>query len=130
MTNNLVEKLSDLLKNGWTKSKLEEQIGLPKNNLSSVLSGKKEMPAKWVLKIEAFLKNISNVTDVPVKQDKTPEVVVQEEGVSVYDKIAKIKARVIPPERNTFIGRKLWFIKQYKENKKLLEDDKRSKEKH
>ena len=66
MAKNLVESLKDLLEKDWTKSKLEESIGLPKNSLSSVFNGKKEMPTKWGAKIEAFLMSLTPATEVSV----------------------------------------------------------------
>ena len=51
----LISKLNEMVAAGTKKTDLEESIGLPQNSLSVVLSGKKEMPASWVAKIEAFL---------------------------------------------------------------------------
>lgn len=49
----LVEKLVQLKKE-LTQNELETAIGLPKNSLSNVLKGKKEMPNKWVEKIQKY----------------------------------------------------------------------------
>lgn len=51
----LTQKLNELVASGTTKTNLEEAIGLPKNSLSAVLSGSKEMPGSWVEKIQSFL---------------------------------------------------------------------------
>lgn len=51
----LILKLNELVAAGTKKSELEESIGLPLNSLSTVLSGKKEMPASWIPKIQEFL---------------------------------------------------------------------------
>jgi recombination protein RecA len=51
----LIEELKKIVENGVKKSDLEESIGLPKNSLSAVLSGSKEMPESWVPKIKAYL---------------------------------------------------------------------------
>ncbi len=52
----LTSKLNELVASGTTKTNLEEGIGLPKNSLSAVLCGTKEMPGSWVNKIQDFLK--------------------------------------------------------------------------
>lgn len=50
----LTAELKKLTDSGMKNKTLEEQIGLPKNSLSNVLSGKKEMPGKWVEKIQKY----------------------------------------------------------------------------
>lgn len=50
----LTAELKKLTDSGVKNKTLEEQIGLPKNSLSNVLSGKKEMPGKWVEKIQKY----------------------------------------------------------------------------
>jgi recombination protein RecA len=50
----LILKLKEAVESGTKKTTLEESIGLPKNSLSAVLSGGKEMPESWVPKIKAF----------------------------------------------------------------------------
>jgi recombination protein RecA len=51
----LIEELKKIVESGVKKSDLEESIGLPKNSLSAVLGGSKEMPDSWVPKIKAYL---------------------------------------------------------------------------
>lgn len=56
-----------------------------------------------------------------IRSDRLVEVGVQKEetspkGENVHDKIAAIRAEVIPPHQNTFLGRKLWTIEQDKKN--------------
>lgn len=51
----LILKLNEIVAAGTKKGDLEESIGLPKNSLSAVLNGKKEMPESWVSKIQDFL---------------------------------------------------------------------------
>lgn len=60
MKEKLVEQLKKLVENGVKKSELEEGAGLPSNSLSSVLSGKKEMPDSWVEKIENYFSTNKN----------------------------------------------------------------------
>lgn len=50
----LTEELKKLTDSGVKNKTLEEQIGLPKNSLSNVLSGRKEMPGKWIEKIQKY----------------------------------------------------------------------------
>lgn len=51
----IFEKLSLLIQTGARPSWIEKKAGLPTNNLSSVLSGKKKMPEKWKNKLVPFL---------------------------------------------------------------------------
>lgn len=55
MKEKLIEKLNAIVDAGTKKSTLESEIGLPANSLSAVLAGHKEMPEKWVSKIEDYL---------------------------------------------------------------------------
>lgn len=77
MKEELIKKLNELVEGGAKKSALEEGIGLPQNSLSAVLSGNKEMPDKWVLKIEAYLKPDPPKIEVPEKT----KMVVDNEGL-------------------------------------------------
>lgn len=52
MKNELVEKLNSC---GVSKSEIERQLGMPKNSLSGMLKGSKEIPKKWEDKLQAFL---------------------------------------------------------------------------
>jgi recombination protein RecA len=51
----LIEELKRIVETGIKKSELEDAIGLPKNSLSAVLSGGKEMPDSWIPKVKAYL---------------------------------------------------------------------------
>lgn len=73
MKQELVKKLSELVDGGKKKSTLETEIGLPLNSLSAVLGGHKEMPDKWVDKIQVYLKGHS-VTLVEHKTDPLPVI--------------------------------------------------------
>lgn len=55
MKQELIKKLNELVDGGTKKSTLETKIGLPANSLSAVLAGHKEMPDKWVEKINKYL---------------------------------------------------------------------------
>lgn len=75
----LTLKLNELVASGTTKTNLEEAIGLPKNSLSAVLNGTKEMPGSWVSKIQEFLsKPLASPGDVLIAQ---PKMVVKKNGV-------------------------------------------------
>lgn len=60
-----IEKLKLLIQSGIRITALENGIGLPKNNLSAVLNGKKQMPQKWVEKIRVFLDNLEKPATSP-----------------------------------------------------------------
>ncbi len=51
----LIDELKKMVAAGAKMSELEENIGLPKNSLSSRLTGKVSMPDVWIPKIKAFL---------------------------------------------------------------------------
>jgi len=66
MTNSeLIEKLRLLTLSGVRISAIEKKVGIPKNNLSGVLNGKKPMAAKWQPKLEAYLSDLEQ----PTKED-------------------------------------------------------------
>lgn len=80
MKEKLIEQLNKLVEGGAKKSAIENGIGLPANSLSAVLAGHKEMPDKWISKIEKYL--------TPPAPDKkqVPEkaiLVADKEGVKV-----------------------------------------------
>lgn len=67
----LIEELKKIVENGTKKSDLEESIGLPKNSLSAVLGGYKDMPESWVPKIKQFLsKPIAEPAPVELSETK------------------------------------------------------------
>jgi len=68
-----------LVASGTKKSELEESIGLPKNSLSAVLSGSKEMPGSWVEKVEKFLEGPIAVTEEIIEKS-TPKMAVAKTG--------------------------------------------------
>ena len=74
MKQQLLKKLNQLVESGTKKSTLETEIGLPANSLSAVLSGHKEMPDKWVPKIESYF---GKAEETPIEEiPKTKMVVV------------------------------------------------------
>lgn len=98
MAKELIEKLNSIVESGTKKSDIERTLGLPANSLSAVLNGKKEMPAKWVEKIDAYLNPpilvVNNepktklvVTDVGLKEKPSDEWA--KKAREVNDKINK-----------------------------------------
>jgi recombination protein RecA len=67
MKEQLIKKLNELVDGGKKKSALETEIGLPANSLSAVLGGHKEMPDKWVTKIQSYFTPIEPKKEVPEK---------------------------------------------------------------
>lgn len=51
----LISELKKIVESGVKKSDLEDSIGLPKNSLSAVLGGSKDMPESWIPKINTYL---------------------------------------------------------------------------
>ncbi len=73
----LILKLNELVEAGTSKTDLEESIGLPKNSLSAVLKGNKEMPSNWPLKIQEFLNRpLAVISEV----ENRPKMVVSKKG--------------------------------------------------
>lgn len=73
----LISELKQLVEAGTKKSELEDSIGLPKNSLSAVLNGSKEMPESWIHKIQAFL---SNPIAEPQPLTKEPQMAIKKTG--------------------------------------------------
>jgi hypothetical protein len=61
----LIEKLKSLIGKGVKISSIEKKLGLPKNNLSSIINGIKKMPEKWKPKLELYILD----TEQPPKED-------------------------------------------------------------
>lgn len=78
MKEELLKRLNGLVENGTKKSTLEVEIGLPANSLSAVLGGHKEMPDKWIPKIEVYFSK----STIPVIEPKT-EMVVDNGGLKL-----------------------------------------------
>lgn len=90
----LILKLNEIVESGTKKSDLEESIGLPVNSLSSVLSGKKEMPESWVSKIQTFLEAPIVSEPQPLSPDapKTKIVVNKKGSLELKPSDEKLKA--------------------------------------
>lgn len=54
----IIKSLNELVANGTRKSTIEGAVGLPVNSLASVLTGKKEMPNKWVEKFGGYFEKL------------------------------------------------------------------------
>lgn len=52
---NWIRQLNDELERGFSKSDLEKLIGLPKNNLSEILKGKRVLSKISALKIDRYM---------------------------------------------------------------------------
>lgn len=79
----LILELKKIVDAGTKKSELEESIGLPKNSLSAVLSGAKEMPESWIPKIQLFLQKPIAEKEVemqPLGKEDARQMVVTESG--------------------------------------------------
>lgn len=79
----LIAELKKIVEAGTKKSDLEESIGLPKNSLSAVLGGSKDMPESWVPKIQSFLQKPlaeKNTEMEPINKEATRKMVVTDSG--------------------------------------------------
>ncbi len=78
MKDELIKKLNQIVDNGTKKSTIETEIELPVNSLSAVLAGHKEMPDKWIPKIQAYLEKLN-----PVIIEPRTEMVVDKAGLKL-----------------------------------------------
>jgi hypothetical protein len=66
----ILQKLTDLVKSGTSKADIERGADIPKNSLSSVLTGVKEMPNKWVEKFGGYFEKLEvKPTGIPLPAD-------------------------------------------------------------
>lgn len=56
----VLKKLNELIeKSNLRKSVIEDKLGFPKNGLSNILSGNKELPEKWVERFSNFIESFN-----------------------------------------------------------------------
>lgn len=55
------------------KSKVELDLGMPKNSLSAMLSGKKEIPSKWVNPLTEYIERLDNPNQPQKEAQQEPE---------------------------------------------------------
>ena len=53
----IIKSLKSLISKGTKVSDIEKEIGMPVNNLSSILKSKRVLPKKWIQPLEDFIKN-------------------------------------------------------------------------
>jgi len=92
--NEILEKLKLLIQSGVKVSAIEVKAGLPKNNLSGVLAGKKKFPEKWVGKLEFFLNDL---------EQPKQEVVAVEDGSGSWSLADGTKIRLVFRQKNQSI---------------------------
>lgn len=56
------------------KSKVESELGMPKNSLSAMLSGKKEIPSKWVKPLTEYIEKLDNPNQAPKEAQQEPKI--------------------------------------------------------
>lgn len=74
----LVQKLKQIIEsNNLKKSEVEDKIGFSKNGLSNILSGKKELPEKWVTPIGNYIDgfNIPEIKETVLSEPPTKLVI-------------------------------------------------------
>src|SRR5689334_4106880 len=82
----LIDDLKTLLETkNIKKSVAEKEIGMPLNSLSNFLSGKKELPDKWVDFIASYIQKYTPILDdgkeqEAVKSNERTKMVVDKEG--------------------------------------------------
>lgn len=76
-----LENLNKLIESkGFSRSEVETNLGMPKNTLSSYLSGSKDMPEKWVEPIMSYLQQFPEFKPKAIDTPRT-ELVVDEVGL-------------------------------------------------
>lgn len=56
------------------KSKVEKDLGMPQNSLSAMLSGKKEIPSKWVQPLTEYIEKLDNPNKPQKEAQQEPEI--------------------------------------------------------
>ena len=62
----LIKSLNDL---GVKKSKIETDLGMPKNSLSGMLSGSKEISVKWFDALNEYVDRQNGVINIPLSKE-------------------------------------------------------------
>lgn len=97
----LISELKKIVEAGTKKSELEDTIGLPKNSLSAVLSGAKDMPESWVPKIQEFL---TKPLAIPVEMSQTIKVTPKGELSLAPSKESQERAQIAIEKINKDFG--------------------------
>lgn len=74
------------------KSKVENDLGMPKNSLSAMLSGKKEIPSKWVRSLAQYIEKLDNPNKAPKEAKNEPEI--EKEVESTQNSVEVLKTFV------------------------------------
>ncbi len=85
MNESLIEKLNNC---GLKKSQIETELGMPKNSLAGMLSGSKEIPAKWLQRLSDFADGVrkelktetASVSNATVSQNGSIQLPQKEES--------------------------------------------------
>lgn len=97
----LITELNELISSqNLKKSTIEEAIGFPKNGLSNFLSGKKELPEKWLLPIKNYIDTFSMGVDMAMPEIPKTKLVVEKTGLkekpsdSAMDRIRAMNEKI------------------------------------
>ena len=66
----MLDKIKQELERGFTKRELEVLMGIPKNNLSGILKGKKKISAKGLIRIQKYF----DLEKMPIPSEKIEKV--------------------------------------------------------
>lgn len=77
MNESLIEKLKNC---GLKKSQIETELGMPLNSLSGMLSGSKEIPAKWLQPLTDFAEKVSQPPKEGFESIPQTKMAVSEKG--------------------------------------------------
>lgn len=80
------------------KSKVELDLGMPKNSLSAMLKGKKEIPKKWADVLIKYIEDLPNISNVSLKQEQLP---INETNIIVHE-LATETVILAPVKENSY----------------------------
>lgn len=94
----LIEKLKEVIEaNNLKKSEVEEKIGFPKNGLSNIISGRKEIPAKWLAPFSDYIDSFSG------EAIKLGDGLTSAKQISEKIEGVKIASEVPPPQKEKWV---------------------------
>lgn len=124
MENSLKEKLTSC---GVKKSKIESDLGMPKNSLSGMLSGAKETPKKWFNALTEYVLRLEDKEDefIPEKEP----ILINLEEKEVYPTPKEEKPLETPKNTKRILQGELNqnFDVLIREFNKLIESEQRGK---
>ncbi len=84
------------------KSKVEKDLGMPQNSLSAMLSGKKEIPSKWVKPLTEYIEKLDNPQEPKKELQISPEIKKLEVDIEKPTESEWLELKKIAETNNSF----------------------------